>query len=75
LGQIRLVIECQLDPTLTPRVRRRRLLAVRDILLYHQARNETARRSHAKTKRKRLRERGIDLRKARRCPAKLALSY
>lgn len=75
MGQLRLVIERQLDPSLTPTVRRRRLAAVREILLYHQGRNDTARRSHAKTRRKRLREHGIDLRKVRRCPDKLALSY
>ena len=75
MGQLRLVIECQLDPSLTPTVRRRRLAAVREILIYHQSRNDAARCSHAKTRRKRLRERGINLCKVRRCPTKLALSY
>lgn len=75
MGQLRLVIECQLDPSLTPAVRRRRLEAVRDVLLYHRKRNQAARQSHAKTRRKRLRENGIDLRKVRRCPEKVALSY
>jgi len=61
----------QLDPEMPRSEVRRQLRMVRDRLLYHQRRNAVARNSHAKTRRQRLEEVGIDLAAARRCPRTL----
>ncbi|MHC4493701.1 MAG: hypothetical protein ACYTDU_19030 [Planctomycetota bacterium] len=42
-----------------------------DTILYHQARNASAAKSHAKTRKMQLREMGIDRRRLRRCPARI----
>lgn len=44
---------------------------MRDSTRYHQRRNEVARRSHAKTRLRRLAEAGIDMASVSRCPVAL----
>jgi len=68
LEQIKLVIEVQLDPEMPRSEVRRQLQKVLTRVTYYQRRNAVARRSHAKTKRRRLAEAGVDLASAQRCP-------
>ena len=71
LEQVKQAVEVQLDPEM-PRTEVRRLLKkVLFRIQYHQRRNATARRSHAKTRRKRLEEAGVDLDAMRRCTVTL----
>jgi len=71
LEQVKQAVEVQLDPEMPKSEVRRQLRKVLDRLLYHQRRNAVARKSHAKTRRKRLEDAGIDLAAARRCPRTL----
>jgi len=68
LEQIKLVVEVQLDPEMPRSEVRRQLKKVMTRITYYQRRNAAARRSHAKTKRRRLAEAGVDLASAQRCP-------
>ena len=68
IEQIKQAVEVQLDPEMPRKEMRRQLGKVLFRLQYHQRRNATARRSHSKTRRKRLEEAGFDLAGARRCP-------
>lgn len=68
LEQIKQAIEVQLDPEMPPKEVRRQLEKVLLRIQYHQRRNATARRSHTKTRRRRLEEAGIDLESVNRCP-------
>lgn len=71
LEQIKQAIEVQLDPEMPRNEVKRQLRRVLDRLRYHQHRNAVARNSHAKTTRKRLKDAGVDLAAARRCPRTL----
>ena len=71
LEQVKQAVEVQLDPEMPRSEVRRQLRMVLDRLMYHQRRNAVARKSHAKTRRKRLEEVGVDLAAARRCPRTL----
>jgi hypothetical protein len=51
-----------------PRERHRQLEKVLAIIEHHQRRNAHAAACHDKTRRRKLRKAGIDLRKVRRCP-------
>ena len=68
LEQVKQAVEIQLDPEMPPAEVQRQLGKVLNRLLYHQRRNATARRSHTKTRRKRLEEAGVDLTSVRCCP-------
>jgi SRSO17 transposase len=68
LEQVKQVIEVQLDPEMPRAEVRRQLGKVLMRIEYHQRRNATARKSHAKTKRAKLAKAGVDLRAARCCP-------
>lgn len=65
--QVRDVVEVQLDPEMPQGEVRRQLEKVLKRIRYHQRRNATASRSHAKTSLKRLAEAGVDLSAAREC--------
>lgn len=66
--QVRSAVNAYLDVMdLPPDVRRRRLDEELRKQHYHQCRNEQARRSHAKTKRERLRELGINIDRMKSC--------
>lgn len=71
LEQVKQAIEVQLDPEMPRAEVRRQLRMVLDRLLYHQHRNAVARKSHTKTRRRRLEEAGVDLAAARQCPRAL----
>ena len=68
IEQVKQAVEVQLDPEMPPAEVRRQLEKVLFRIKYHQRRNATARRSHAKTRRKRLAEAGVDLEAMRKCP-------
>lgn len=68
LEQIKQAIEVQLDPEMPRAEVRRQLGKVLFRLEYHQRRNATARRSHAKTRKRQLAQAGIDLARIPRCP-------
>lgn len=71
LEQVKLAVEVQLDHAMPAAERHRRLARTFEIILYHQRRNETARRSHTKTRLKRLAEAGIDMDRVSRCSVTL----
>ena len=68
LEQVKDAVQVQLDPEMPRAEVRRQLKKVLARIQYHQRRNATARRSHAKTTRKRLEEAGVDFRTIRKCP-------
>jgi len=71
LEQVKSAVEVQLDPEMPPTEVLRQLAKVLVRIQYHQRRNATARRSHTKTKRRRLAEAGVDLDEVSRCPLTL----
>lgn len=71
LEQVKQAAEVQLDHEMPPAERRRQLARTLKIILYYQKRNEAARRSHTKTRLKRLAEAGIEIDSRARCPVAL----
>jgi SRSO17 transposase len=68
LEQVKAAVEVQLDPEMPRSEVRRQLEKVLTRILYYQRRNASARRSHSKTRLKRLDEAGVDMANVNRCP-------
>ena len=68
LEQVKDAVEVQLDPEMPRAEVRRQLEKVLTRILYYQRRNAAARRSHTKTRLKRLEEAGVDFAEVHRCP-------
>jgi SRSO17 transposase len=73
LENLKQAMEVQLDPDMPEEEKKRQVRKVMDRIEYHQRRNAAARKSHTKTRRRKLEEAGVDLSRVQRCPRVLEI--